>query len=305
MRLSRWGMSPYETSTDIEIEAEALGALVQVLPSGVDAEIVVVHSKIAFGLAELERTPACRLLLTTTSGTDHIDVAALRSRGILVARLPLVRRDAVVETALMMMLWGLRQIGPLQDAASQGLWARGELAQLGMRNLQGSRVGLVGLGVIGQRMAQVLTALGATVLGCDPCGVPDGVQEASLEVMLGCDVLSLHCDLNPTSQGMIDDAALRLADERLVLVNTARGALVDVPAATKALAGGQLGSLCLDVFSLEPWPHMAKVQALPGLMCLPHAAGFHDGLAKMVREGLVEAVSAFAADRPVPFSVQE
>jgi D-3-phosphoglycerate dehydrogenase len=303
MRLSRWGQSPYETNADIAAEATALSALVQVLPPGGDAEIVVVHSKIPFGEAELVQAPSCRLVITTTSGTDHLDLPALEARGVTAARLPLARRDAVVETALMMMLWGLRATGPLQAAAQAGRWARGDLPQMNMRLLGGRTVGLLGLGVIGSRVATVLRALGADVLGCDPRGLPDGVRAVSLPALLSCDVLSLHCDLNPTSAGIIGAAELSEARPGMVLVNTARGGLVDEEAALQALAEGRLGAVCLDVFAEEPWPGLSRVDSHPALMVLPHAAGFHTGLPAAIQAGLMDAVTAHCQGAPVRFRV--
>ncbi len=303
MRLSRWGRSPYETDAEILAEADALSALVEICPPGEDAEIVVVHSKIRFGEAELARAPSLQLLITTTSGTDHIDLDVLDARRVRVVRLPLVRADAVVETALAMMLWGRRAMGPLQSAASLGRWVRGDLPSLGMGLLGGARVGLVGLGVIGQRMAGVLQSLGADVLGADPRGVPSGVKEAPLDELLACDVLSLHCDLNPTSLGIIGAQALAKVRSGLVLVNTARGALVDVDAAVEALDEQRLGALCLDVFPEEPWSRLSAVSSRPRLMLLPHAAGFHSGLSAGIQEGLLRAVSAWCEGQVLPHLV--
>jgi phosphoglycerate dehydrogenase-like enzyme len=303
MRLSRWGQSAYETDADVAEEANALSSIVRLVEPGEDAEIVVVHSKIRFGRAELARAPSCQLVITTTSGTDHLDLTGLAAADVTVCRLPLVRRDAVVETSLMMMLWGMRAAGPLQAASRQGRWARGDLPELNMRLLGGSRVGLLGLGVIGSRMAEVLSALGVEVLGCDPRGVPDGVTEAPLESLLHCDVLSVHCDLNPSSAGIVGVDALCQANPGLVLVNTARGAVVDVQAAVSALSAGQLGAVCLDVFPHEPFDGIGATEHVPGLMMLPHAAGFHGGLSAAISEGLFDAVSRWCAHQQVPHRV--
>jgi D-3-phosphoglycerate dehydrogenase len=301
MRLSRWGQSAYETDADVAQEAQELASMVQVVESGEDAEIVVVHSKIRFGRAELARAPSCQLVITTTSGTDHLDLALLSQRRVEAARLPLARRDAVVETALMMLLWGLRAAGPMQAAAADGRWVRGELPKLNMRLLQDSRVGLLGLGVIGTRMAQVLSLLGADVVGLDPAGLPPGVAEVNIDGLLDCDVLSLHCDLNSTTTGMIDSARLAKARPGLVLVNTARGSLVDVRAATEAVQSGSLGALALDVFPEEPWPGLESLANVPRVMVLPHAAGFHSGLADCVRSALLQTVEAWAKEEPLPY----
>lgn len=300
MRLSRLVWSPYETQADRQAERAELAAHVQVLPDGQDAEILVTTSNLRIDAALLDAHPSARLVLTTTSGHDHVDLAALRARGVAMARLPLVRRDAVVEVSLSLALAGLHRLGQLQARAAAGGWARKELPALGMANLSGARVGLLGLGVIGRRMAEVCALLGAEVWGHDPAGLPAGVRPASpAELVEGCQVLSLHCSLSATSRGLVDARLLEGA-RGLVLVNTARGDVLDVDAALAALDEGRLSFLGLDVFPQEPWPRMADVVGRPGLVLLPHAAGFHQGLSRRVREGLVQAVAAFVTgERPV------
>ncbi|MCK6505134.1 hypothetical protein L6R53_17335 [Myxococcota bacterium] len=303
MRLSRLVWSPYETQADRRAEREALAAHVQVVPDGQDAEILVTTSNLRIDAALLDAHPSARLVLTTTSGHDHVDREALRARDMLLARLPMVRRDAVVEVSLALVLAGLHRLGTLQARAAAGAWARKELPALGMANLAGARVGLLGLGVIGRRMAEVCSLLGAEVWGHDPAGLPAGVRAASpAELVEGCQVLSLHCSLSATSHGLVDAALLERA-RGLVLVNTARGDVLDVDAALAALDDGRLSFLGLDVFPQEPWPRMAAVQGRPGLVLLPHAAGFHRDLSRTVREGLVQAVAAFVAGGAVPHVV--
>ncbi len=302
MRLSRWGRSPYETEPDIRFEAEALSRLVTLVPEGADAEIVVVHSKIPMGPEQHGQAPSLRLVLTTTSGTDHIDLNHFQERGITVGRLPEARRDAVVDATIGMLVWGLRRMGPQQRASDRGEWIRSSLPQLAPIGLRGARVGLVGLGVIGSAVAEILATLGTEVWGADPAGLPDLVQAASIEEMLGhCDAISLHCDLNDSTIGLLSRERLVRSHPDLVVVNTARGALVDVGAAISLLKEGCLGGLALDVFPEEPWGQMA--QAHERVMFTPHAAGFHTTLSKKVREGLCAAVTAFLQEKPIPHQV--
>jgi len=118
-----------------------------------------------------------------------------------------------------------------------------------------------------------------------------------------CDAVSLHCDLNPSTRNIISKGRIETARSSLVLVNTARGGLVDVPAALTALSQGGLGALALDVFPDEPYLSLAQVCEYPELMCLPHAAGYHTGLAALVRAGLREAVESFISGAAVPHQV--
>lgn len=304
MRLSRWGRSPYETEAALAAERAAFGGLVEVVEPGAPAEIVVVTSKDPVGHAQRGALGPARLVLTTTSGFDHLDLPLLRAMGVAVGRCPLARRDAVVESALAMLLDGVRAHGALRAAAARGEWARAALPGLGMGRLRGARVGVVGLGVIGQRMAELLLALGAEVLGVDPLGVPAGVRACSLGALMEqAEALTLHCRLEAGSAGLIDAALLARARPGLVLVNTARGDVLDVPAALAALDAGHLGALGLDVFPQEPWPDMAAAASRPGLTLLPHAAGYYAGLSAAVQAELLAAVRAFVEGRPLPAPV--
>jgi phosphoglycerate dehydrogenase-like enzyme len=302
-RLSRWVVSSYETDADIAAEVAVLGGRVSVVGLKQDAEILVVTSSIRVDAALLSHTPSARLVITTTSGYDHLDLALLAERGIAACRLPMARRDAVVEASLSMLIEGLRCMDAYRVAAEQGAWIRGRMPALAPKTLVGSRIGLVGLGVIGTRMAEVLGLLGAEVWGLDPAGLPDSVRPASLSAMLsGCDAVSLHCRLTPTSRGLIGAAQLAGAAEGLVLVNTARGGLLDVDACVAALDAGRLRSLGVDVFPEEPWPRLADA-ARPGVLFTPHAAGYHTGLPRLVREGIVEAVDAWLTGSALPWSL--
>ena len=142
------------------------------------------------------------------------------------------------------------------------------------------------------------------MFGCDPRGLPAGLEPASVDEMLEtCDALTLHCDLNPTSRGLLSAERLGRARPGLVLINTARGESVDVDAALAALKAGRLGALGLDVFPEEPWPRLGEFASTPGCFVGPHAAGYHERLAEGVSEGLVASVRAVVAGDPLPWPV--
>ncbi len=308
--LVRWGPSPYERAEGMELEAavaSSLGLSYRVEPLGTpverltDAEVVVVTSLTRVGAAQLERVSRCRLLVTTTSGYDHIDLEAARERGVVVARLAQARCDAVVETALAMGLSMLRSLPQLQHAARRGQWARQQLPELGMARLADDPVGLVGLGVIGRRMAAQLRSLGCEVWGHDPAGLPDGVRPASLEELVArCRLVSLHCRLEPGAPPILDAELLRSARGDLCLVNTARGGVLDLTAALSLLEAELLGGLALDVFPQEPWPGLAQLAAHPQVLITPHAAGFHPRLHQAVAQELGDVLRAWLAGEPIP-----
>jgi D-3-phosphoglycerate dehydrogenase len=308
--LVRWGRSSYERPEGLELEAgiaAALGLGYRAEPQGAppaviaDATVVVVTSLTRVGAAALEGAPGCRLLITTTSGYDHLDLGAARARGIAVARMPVARRDAVAESALAMGTSMLRGLPALHHAARQGLWARQILPELGMARLADEPVGVVGLGVIGRRFAALMGALGATVLGHDPAGVPAGVQPVDLPTMLTCcRLVSLHCRIERGAAPVLDGALLRAARPDLCVVNTARGAVLDLTAAFELLEAGRLGGLALDVFPREPWPGLEALAGHPRVLLTPHAAGYHPRLHEDIAAELGAILRAWRAGEAIP-----
>lgn len=303
MKLLRWGQSAYETDASLDMEARLLGEHgVRVhrhtgpQPPMQDVHCLAVTSKVRVDEALLRAAPELQLVVTTTSGYDHIDVPACERAGVVVSRSPLARRDAVVDTALAMGLSLLRQVPVLQGRAEQGVWARSELPQLPMRLIRGLRVGIVGHGVIGARAADLWRALGAEVLTSDACS---GHETSVDELIERCALLSLHCSLTPSSSGLISAARLDAMAPGTILLNTARGGCVDLQALMNrphVLAG-------LDVFSQEPWPELQALAQRPGTLLLPHAAGYHVGLGEAVARELAHAVAAHVQGQPVPHAI--
>jgi D-3-phosphoglycerate dehydrogenase len=313
MQVLRWGRSAYETDDAIALERAglaAIGAELRVAPrserpafDGVDVLVVTSGVRVD-GAAIAEFPPSLRLVVTTTSGHDHLDTAALARAGVTAARLPEARRDAVVEHALAELIVHLRRLDPLVAEARAGRWARGALPTLAPRGLAGAPVTVIGLGVIGSRMAGVLAGLGAHVLGVDPYASPRGVLRVGLrDALRACAAVTVHCALTPTSRGMLDAATLDQLPVGAIVVNTARGDVLDVDAAVARVASGRLGGLSVDVFPEEPWPALARHAAIPGVRLTPHASGYTEDLGRKVAEGVVATVGAWATQRAVPYPV--
>ena len=314
LNVLRWGQSAYETDADLALEAEharSLGGSWRSAPnprvqpdlSGVD--VLVVTSKAQVNADVLDAF-AGHTVLTTTSGFDHIRVAEASARGIAVGRCPVARRDAVVEASLGALL-ALSKRWPAQlRAAREGRWARGELPSWAPLGLRGSTILLVGLGVIGRKMAAVLRALDANILGVDPRGVEvPGVTEVSLDAGLkACDAVSLHCSLTASSRQLLDARALALLAPHAVVVNTARGASLEVDAAVRAVQAGRLRGLAVDVFPQEPWPALAGGAAVEGVWFMPHAAGYAPDLGHRVATEVGAALRALASGEGLPHPVR-
>ncbi|MCB9741010.1 MAG: hypothetical protein H6741_17065 [Alphaproteobacteria bacterium] len=303
--LLRWGRSAYETDEALALERRLLEPLgVEVRrhegpkPPLQGVELLATTSKVRVDEAVLEGASALRMVVTTTSGHEHIDAAAARARGLTVARCPLARRDAVVDTTLAMGLSLLRRLPAFDARAEADVWARGELPALAPRLVRGLVVGVVGVGVIGARVAELWAALGAEVLLCDP-RLSDSLSLA--ELLERAELLTLHCALTPGSDWLIDAEALASMREGAILLNTARGRCVDVQALATA---PHLGGVGLDVFPVEPWPALAELKARGDVYVLPHAAGYHPGLGEAVAREVAETVRCFLAGEGVPAEVR-
>ncbi len=299
IRVLRWGQAEYERDPigplppGVELLTWSLGddAPIEAM------DVVVVPSLRRVRAEHVLRMRPGTLVLTTTSGFDHVDVDAALARGVRCARLPLARRDAVVQSTLGTIFALTRRIAPMQDGARAGRWERAELPAHGATVAK--TVAVFGAaGVIGRRMVEVLRAIGLDVLAVDPALTTTvGAREALAE----SDVVTLHCSMRDANERLIGAEAIAEMRPGAVLVNTARGRLVDVDAALRAVVSGHLGGLGLDVFPVEPAPLAAY--AHPRVLLTPHAAGWHPGLGRAIAEGVSEAVTAYVAGFPVPFEL--
>ena len=300
----RWGRSAYETESALHEEGSALLGLGVELQFSTDAEpdldgveILVVNSGVAVDRALLSRAKDLRLVVTTTSGTDHLDVSFARERNVTLARCPLARRDAVVDTSLAMGLSLLRHLPSLQRRAESGQWARGELPRLAPRRIRERKVGIVGAGVIGSEAIRRWRALGAEVQFTDPV-VPGGV--AIDDLCEWSEVLSFHCALSPSSRQILDARRIGLLRPGTVVINTARGDCVDLSALFNAT---HLGGIGLDVFPEEPPPELEDWARREQVVLSPHAAGFHPDMSADVCREVTAAVEAFLKGHPLPAPV--
>lgn len=222
--------------------------------------------------------PKLRLIQKIGVGVNTIDLEAAKARGIPVCNLPGTNSRAVAELTLALMLAVLRRVPRFDASLRAGVWT--DLAlQDGLGELGGRVIGLVGFGSVPRLLAPVLVAMGCEVLYTARNQVPDTqARYVTLDALLEqSDVVSLHLPLTEATNRLIDRTALGRMKKGSVLINTARGGLVDQPALTDALRSGHLGGAGLDVFTDEPVPHDEALLALANVVVTPHIAWISTG----------------------------
>lgn len=220
----------------------------------------------------LAAAPALKIVAKNGAGVDSVDLAAARQYGVAVAVAHAANADAVAEHALALMLALTRQLTVLDRMVRGGRWADSSWQG---RDFRGAVVGIVGYGSIGRSTARLAAALGARVLVLRPNGQADShATEPDLDRFLAqIDILSLHCPLTERTHGLIGERELALMRRGSLLINTARGPVVNEAALIKALQSGHLEGAGLDTFDTEPLPAGHPLLALPNVLLTPHVAG--------------------------------
>jgi phosphoglycerate dehydrogenase-like enzyme len=257
---------------DIAPCPEADDALLATLLS--EAEVLLHVLKPATA-AIIARAPRLRLIQKIGVGVNTIDLAAARARGIAVANMPGTNTPAVAEATLLLMLAALRNLAGLDRACRmvQG-WAAGPALQERAGELRGRIVGLIGAGTVPRALVPILHGFGARPVYWSRAehtelGIP---RVAPNELLATADIVSLHLPLVPETERLIDAAALARMKPGTILVNTARGGLVDEAALVAALTSGHLRAAGLDVFAEEPMTPDNPLLALDSVVLMPHVA---------------------------------
>jgi D-3-phosphoglycerate dehydrogenase len=222
--------------------------------------------------ALLRKAPRLRVVARTGVGVDLVDVPAATARGIAVVITPGAGATAVAEGAIGMALHLVKRFGPLTALVRDGRWAQRGAVPVG--DLDGATLGVIGYGRIGRRTADLAAAFGMRILAYDPFSEPPaGIRCADLgDLAARSDVISLHLPLTGQTRHLIGDAFLARVRPGAVLVNCARGGLIDTDAVWRALADGRLSGVGLDVFDPEP-PGRHPLYSHPGVVLTPHLMG--------------------------------
>lgn len=221
----------------------------------------------------MDAAPALRVISKHGSGTDTIDKAAAAERGIAVTAAVGANAAAVAEQAMALLLACAKSVPQLNQRMHEGHWDKATHKSL---ELDGRTVGLVGLGAIGVRFAKMADAMGMRVIGFDPYAkaLPPFVKTVDLDTLWReSDAISLHCPLTADNRGLINAQTLGRCKPGVIVVNTARGGLIDEPALLAAVQSGRVRMAGLDSFCVEPMasPHIFHHQ--PGFILSPHIGG--------------------------------
>ncbi len=233
--------------------------------------IIVRYGKV--GPAVMDAAPSLKVISKHGSGTDTIDKVAAKARGIEVVAAVGANAAAVAEQALALLLACAKSVVELDARMHAGHWDKATHKSL---ELGGRTVGLVGLGAIGLRFAKMADALGMRVIGFDPFAknLPDYVQSVPLEaIWRESDAVSLHCPLTDENRGMLNAATLAQCKRGVIVVNTARGGLIDEAALLEAVRSRHVMAAGLDSFAVEPMTAGHPFQGEKHFVLSPHIGG--------------------------------
>ena len=264
---------------DVRYDAKLVDRRDELLAGLADADALIVRNRTQVDAALLARAPKLRVVGRLGVGLDNIDVAACAARGIEVIPATGANALAVAEYVMCTVMLLLRGAYHSSAEVAAGKWPRGALGE--GRETAGKMLGVVGFGGIGRRVAKLAQGLGMKVLATDPAIAADapvwresGVAYRGLDdLLVESDAVTLHVPLVRETRHLLSAGRLARMKRGAVLINTARGGVIDEAALAEALAGGHLAGAALDVFETEPLPAGSPLAAAPNLVLTPHIAG--------------------------------
>ena len=248
----------------------------------------------------LDRAPLLCIVANHAVGVDNIDLVACRERGLPVTNTPKVLTEATADLTFALILDACRRVTEGDRAVRAGLWRGwGPTVHLG-RRVHGATLGIIGFGRIGRAVAERARGFSMKVLYASPRPAEHAAEHVSLEDLLArADIITLHAPLNDSTRGLLSRARLESIKRGAILVNTARGALIDEAALIDLLASGHLAAAALDVYTNEPALNPALLTA-PNLTLAPHiGSADHETRAAMAALAC-DSVRAALTGQPIP-----
>lgn len=251
----------------------------QVVARSVDADVLLTN-KVVLDREIIDQLPMLKFISVTATGYNVVDLDAARKKRIPVSNIPVYSTDAVAQHVFAMLLAFIHRPESHSQAVADGQWmASGQFSfwLSPITELKGKTFGVVGWGRIGKATAAIANAFGMRVIAASrrQADAPDWDDFQWMKIDQLCeeaDVLSLHCPLNEDSEGMVDESFLRRMKPSSILINTARGGLVNEADLAKALSDKQIGGALLDVVSSEPMPDKHPLRSVENCLITPHVA---------------------------------
>jgi glycerate dehydrogenase len=276
----------------------------EIVPRLAGAAVAIVN-KTPMRAGTLEQLPQLKMIAVAATGYDVIDVAYCKEHGIAVANIRNYAIHTVPEHAFAMILALRRNLLAYRQDVENGVWNKSDqfcFFTHDIGDLHGATLGIIGEGAIGQATAAIGRAFGMRVLFADhPPPKMDGVTfTPHVEVLAESDVISLHCPLLPATRNLIDAAAFRKMKRNALLINTARGGLVDEAALIQALDEGLIAGAGFDVLTVEPPKngHPLLDVRRPNFILTPHIAWASNGAMQFLADQLIDNIELWAAGKP-------
>ena len=289
---------------------EPLGCELVLAPRAAEADLIeavrdadamlVCYAGVTAPVIEAAAEAGCRVISRYGIGYDNIDVAAATSNGILVTYVPDYCIDEVADHAMALLLALARGVHPAALAVRAGEWA---VPHGTVHRLRGARLALIGVGAIGRSVLERARAFGIEVVGFDPY-IEDWSLEAEraetvADAVAEADFVSLHAPLTDDTRHVIGAESIALMRRAPIVINTARGPLLDMDAAAEALAGGRLRGVALDVSEIEPPPADHPLRSHPRAVLTPHMAFYSvEAQAELQRRAAEEVARAVRGEPP-------
>lgn len=268
---------------------------------------VLVTNKVTIGAEQMDSATNLRLIAVTATGVNNIDLAAARLRNIQVCNVPAYGTASVAQHTFSLLLALCAKLPDYLRDVSNGQWQKSHqfcLLDHPIIELKGKTLGIVGYGALGRQVAQLGQAFGMSVLVAESLRSKSSTTEPRIpldQLIERVDVLSLHCLLSPETEQIINAKRLSRMKKTALLINTARGGLIDESALAKALVSGEIAGAGLDVLSSEPPPsdHPLLTTELPNLLLTPHCAwGSREARQRLI-DIVAENIRCFHKGEPI------
>jgi glycerate dehydrogenase len=267
---------------------------------------IVITNKVPVDRAAIERAPELKMVAVAATGTDNVDLAACAARGIVVSNIRRYAVNTVPEHTFALIFALRRSIVAYRESVKAGRWHDSQqfcYFDYPIKDLVGSSLGIIGDGVLGQAVAGIARALGMRVSFAARKGAP---RQGALytpfdDVLRHSDIITLHCPLNAQTRTMIDAAEFAQMERRPLLINTARGGLVNEEALAQALRSGQISGAGFDVTAPEPPDNqhpLVQLLELPNFILTPHVAWASDEAVQGLADQLMDNIEAFHQGAP-------